>query len=274
LRIDAGASGPSSFVALRGSQIIAEPGAVGGGTLEALGASIYLAGGGYAWLEAYSGTTVTVAGAQNGTLEAFADARILFGTASSKANSIVAHTGSVTEISGGTASAVSALAGSNVTITGGSVPRIDAAAQSIVNLVGTRFTVNGVDISATLPLYTPFKLTDRNKTLATLLLDGKVLTYGLTTTSTSTGSFNVDAILNLVRALPGDFNLDQVVDMADYILWRKNGGISTTYTSWRANFGRSNGGGAGAAAAVPEPAIGSLLWLAGCGAYFAIRRRG
>lgn len=273
LLIDAGGSVPANFVALRGSSITAEPGALGGGNLEAVGATIKLSGGGFGWLEAFAGTTVTIAGAQNGVIEAFASSKITFGVASSKANSIIAHAGSLTEISGGTVSAVSALAGSNVTITGGSIPRIDAAAQSIVNLVGTRFTVNGVDISATLPLYTPFKLTDRNKTLATFLLDGKILTYGLTTTSTPTGSFNIDAILNLVRALPGDFNLDQVVDAADYILWRKNGGTSTTFNGWRASFGRNNGGGAGASASVPEPGALSLLALAGGIACCAARRR-
>jgi hypothetical protein len=56
--------------------------------------------------------------------------------------------------------------------------------------------------------------------------------------------------------LPGDFNGDNVVDAADYVVWRKNpGGI---YTQNDFNIGESAG--AGATSAVPEPA--SLLLIA------------
>jgi hypothetical protein len=65
-----------------------------------------------------------------------------------------------------------------------------------------------------------------------------------------------------VGPLPGDFNGDNVVDAADYVVWRK--GLGTTYTqddynTWRTNFGRSfsfsvSGSGASANAVVPEPA--------------------
>jgi hypothetical protein len=122
-------------------------------------------------------------------------------------------------------------------------------------------------------LYTPVELVDRNKTFLAFLPDGKVLSYGLTTSSTSTGTFSLDAMLNLIRALPGDFNLDQVVDAADYIMWRKNGGTSTTFNNWRANFARNNGGSGAASASVPEPALASLLWLACCVACCVTRCR-
>jgi arylsulfatase A-like enzyme len=78
--------------------------------------------------------------------------------------------------------------------------------------------------------------------------------------------------------LPGDFNLDGMVDTVDYVVWRK--GLGTTYTQtdydvWRANFGAgSAGNGAGSSAgdkharvpafaaplsaAVPDPATPAL----------------
>jgi hypothetical protein len=60
--------------------------------------------------------------------------------------------------------------------------------------------------------------------------------------------------------LHGDFNGNGTVDAADYTLWQD--GLNTTYTQadyvvWRANFGRSAGG--GASAAVPEPTCWMML---------------
>ena len=61
----------------------------------------------------------------------------------------------------------------------------------------------------------------------------------------------------VVTSFTGDFNHDNVVDAADYVVWRKNGGLPIEYESWRANFGRSSSGSGGAldgGSAVPEPA--------------------
>jgi hypothetical protein len=58
-----------------------------------------------------------------------------------------------------------------------------------------------------------------------------------------------------VTALAGDFNGNGKVDAADYVVWRKTMGDTTSYNLWRANFGKP-GSGAGAgdgASAVPEP---------------------
>jgi hypothetical protein len=57
---------------------------------------------------------------------------------------------------------------------------------------------------------------------------------------------------------PGDFNVDGIVDAADYVAWRKGVPASATtneYPTWRSNFGEPNA--AGASFAVPEPSI----WL-------------
>jgi hypothetical protein len=59
--------------------------------------------------------------------------------------------------------------------------------------------------------------------------------------------------------LPGDFNLDGIVDTVDYVVWRK--GLGTTYTQtdydvWRANFGAASAGnGAGSSAGDPHARV-------------------
>jgi hypothetical protein len=76
----------------------------------------------------------------------------------------------------------------------------------------------------------------------------------------------INAAQNLRIALPGDFNADNVVDAADYVVWRK--GLNTPdmpgqYDAWVANFGTSLSGGAGASnPPVPEP-TSTLLVLIG-----------
>jgi PEP-CTERM motif len=64
-----------------------------------------------------------------------------------------------------------------------------------------------------------------------------------------------------------DFNRDGMVDAADYIVWRNNGGNEAQYDNWQANFGSTAGSGSGGSANssntghVPEPATVVLLVL-------------
>jgi hypothetical protein len=65
-----------------------------------------------------------------------------------------------------------------------------------------------------------------------------------------------------VTYLPGDFNTDGRVDMADYVAWRK--GLSAPYLQadynvWREHFGESANGGAAVSMDVPEPAILAII---------------
>jgi hypothetical protein len=81
----------------------------------------------------------------------------------------------------------------------------------------------------------------------------------------------------------GDFNEDDKVDAADYVVWRKNGtnplpndnGLATAaerFNLWRANFGEMLGSGSGSAAgAIPEPTSLMLVIIAAVG--IVIRRR-
>ena len=84
-----------------------------------------------------------------------------------------------------------------------------------------------------------------------------------------------------------DFNHDNIVDGADYVLWRKYLNQSVTlpndstpgtspgdYDVWRAHFGQPPGSGAGAITngAVPEPATLVLLFVALACSYGTRRR--
>jgi hypothetical protein len=84
----------------------------------------------------------------------------------------------------------------------------------------------------------------------------------------NTSQLYTTGTLSIVSAgLPGDFNLNGIVDTADYVVWRN--GLGTTYTqtdydTWRSNFGRSAAAGAtddSLLASIPEPATFSLLLL-------------
>ena len=60
----------------------------------------------------------------------------------------------------------------------------------------------------------------------------------------------------------GDFNHDNNVDAADYVVWRKNDGTQAGFDLWRAHFGQTAGSGSIVNTAVPEPASAVLMILA------------
>ncbi len=81
-----------------------------------------------------------------------------------------------------------------------------------------------------------------------------------------------DAIsLDASPIVTGDFNLDSIVDAADYTVWRDGLGSNFTpadYDVWKSRFGQTTGAGGGSAgvlpfsASVPEPAAMAILLLA------------
>jgi hypothetical protein len=88
---------------------------------------------------------------------------------------------------------------------------------------------------------------------------------------------NFDVELLASTGVVGDYNSDDVVSAADFVVWRKNIGASSLihrdpensgpvgvadYLSWRENFGRA-GGSAGAVISIPEPGTWLLLAIAG-----------
>jgi len=61
----------------------------------------------------------------------------------------------------------------------------------------------------------------------------------------------------------GDFNLNGVVDAADFVVWRNTGRPPADYDLWRSRFGMTTGVGSGATmAGVPEPRSAVLLLVA------------
>ena len=65
-------------------------------------------------------------------------------------------------------------------------------------------------------------------------------------------------VIDAAPGIPGDFNQNGVVDMADYVIWRS--AVGTTYTQsdydvWRAHFGLSVGATAAVNSMVPEPSL-------------------
>lgn len=86
--------------------------------------------------------------------------------------------------------------------------------------------------------------------------------------------------INLAAVLPGDFNHNDVVDAADYTVWRDGLGgayAAQDYDVWKSHFGQaSSGGGAAAGIPAPEPAawmlaIGGATLLLGHGLSRSLR---
>ena len=88
-------------------------------------------------------------------------------------------------------------------------------------------------------------------------------------------SWNISQLYNagnisIVGPIPGDFNLNGVVDAADYIVWRKGLGtayMQSDYGVWRSHFGQTAGSGSGASAnvVIPEPTTLVLMLFAAVG---------
>ena len=100
---------------------------------------------------------------------------------------------------------------------------------------------------------------------------------------------SIRVMLPAPPGLPGDFNKNNVVDAADYTVWRDhlgapdesslngngdgaNGVDAGDYTLWKNNFGDTLGAGAFGGGAVPEPGTG-VLGLIVLGALAWLRRR-
>ena len=87
------------------------------------------------------------------------------------------------------------------------------------------------------------------------------------------------ADINRSAFLPGDFNHDDRVDAADYVVWRNSAGTLEDYEIWKGAFGAlfpplgSGSGTQSIGASVPEPLtlLSAVVWLAIAGG--TLRRR-
>jgi hypothetical protein len=94
---------------------------------------------------------------------------------------------------------------------------------------------------------------------------GKQIVDNLIVATTFAEALGVDDSAN------GDFNGDGVVDAADYVMWRKNGGTTDDYALWQETFGEPTGGGSSSTTSVPEPASRLVLML--CASMLAAMNR-
>ena len=81
---------------------------------------------------------------------------------------------------------------------------------------------------------------------------------------TSIGALDyLASAVNLAVWSSGDFNHNGLVDMADYVIWRKNNGTQTEYDTWRSRYRSAGGIGAGlgsaSASLCREPSSAILL---------------
>ncbi|HEX5471690.1 MAG TPA: hypothetical protein VFW73_07370 [Lacipirellulaceae bacterium] len=142
----------------------------------------------------------------------------------------------------------------------------------------------GFDVNDAFVTYDQIPITINGVTL-TQVLGSKTNPWGSIKATGNINTFIVDgtefSVDNLsVTALPGvagDYNKNNVVDAADYVVWRKTLNTPSGYNSWRSNFGKTGtGAGSGnglAALAVPEPTVLGMIWL--CIPWFmAIRHNG
>jgi hypothetical protein len=83
-------------------------------------------------------------------------------------------------------------------------------------------------------------------------------------------------VLAVAPGLLGDFNHDNTVDAADYVMWQKTQSAGS-YNDWRNNFGNTSGSGGRTEpfdSTVPEPATLALILLATFASCARPRRRG
>jgi autotransporter-associated beta strand protein len=176
--------------------------------------------------------------------------------------------GAVTVNSGGhiaPGESIESLGVGPLTLNIGSVLDIELAAPGASDLinVGGLLTLNGGSVNLTdlggmdAGLYTLINYGTRS---------GSVDNLGAPTGGPTDFQYKLvdtGSSISLLVSIPGDFNLDGVVDGADFLIWRKDNGPQTDYDMWRANYGRAAGSGSGAglggSASVPEPEALVLL---------------
>ena len=108
--------------------------------------------------------------------------------------------------------------------------------------------------------------------------------YGLFGQSTLTSAF----VEYVSGGVPGDYNQNNVVDTADYVVWRKSVGTGSIpnrgagivgnvgqadYDYWRAHFGAVTGAGAAiGTATIPEPTTAAMAVMVLIALLTAIRK--
>jgi hypothetical protein len=129
----------------------------------------------------------------------------------------------------------------------------------------------------TLGNYAIFDVTDSITAFSAAAAEGQNLNNGWLINPSGTdgwrfrssdyGTIGDRPILSITYALAGDYNHNNIVDAADYVVWRKTDGTQPAYITWRSNYGQPPESGATIIAdePVPEPATMMLVTLATAG---------
>jgi hypothetical protein len=176
-------------------------------------------------------------------------------------------------VSGGRIEGTVAIGGEFL-LAGGAISGIRASKDSNVQIYGTHFVIDGVDLTPDLIQNSPLTISNRDVLLSGTLADGTEFQFDL-----NSSRFNALANLKVVLVLPGDFNVDGMVDTADYTTWRDalgddvehgsgadgdfDGRITLAdYKIWKDGFEATSGSGSVQHLPVPEPSAGAGLLAA------------
>ena len=286
-----GGSVGETFGAVNGSTVNISGGLVADFGDAFLGSIVNISGGSVGrGFEAFETSTVNISGGSVGRSFVAMNGSIVNISGGTVGDNFDSESGSTVNISGGTVSggfdanrnslvnisggmvggSFDAFAGSVVNISGGSIgDDFDAFDGSTVNLFGTEFILDGIDITSSLTLDVPFAIDDRDVTFSGLLDDDSPFSFDLNSTNGSGDDyFDPNATLTItLTALPGDFNSDGLVNTADRLIWEAaygaadNGMDGEDFLLWQRQF--QTAATTAVSSAVPEPASGLLLLLAG-----------
>jgi len=273
LVVEQGADVGDFFQAGRESKVIVSGGQLGRG-FDAVAAEVEFTGGVIGSMSTASqGTVFNMSG---GTI--LAPPSNFLGT-----TTFTIATGSVANISGGLIDGRVAVGG-EMNLAGGEIDgSLRAGNGSEINLFGIDFVLDGVPLTPSLLQNQPRVVSERGVTLSGTLADGSPFSFDLNPNSNSASDvFPAQALLSIALVNPGDYNVDGIVDSADYSLWRDSLGQQVVrgsgadgnfdgyvtpadYDVWKNNFGSllgSAGGSSNAASLVPEPSSSILILIA------------
>jgi hypothetical protein len=115
-------------------------------------------------------------------------------------------------------------------------------------------TVNGVTVTHLLGVKPPAN------TWGSIHASGTINSFAVIGTELLVDNFTA----NVMTGLAGDYNRNQAVDAADYVVWRKQMNTASTYYSWRSNFNATTPGSGSSfdgVHSIPEPPFLAVVSL-------------